>query len=92
MPLEFDPAKSRRNAEERGMAFETAEDFEFETAIVRQDTRKAYPEPRFQGIGLIGETICFLVFTPKPDGFRVISLRKAKRKERNEWLVSQIRK
>ncbi|MFL5056286.1 MAG: BrnT family toxin [Microvirga sp.] len=92
MPIEFDPAKSRKNAEERGMAFETAEDFEFETAIVRQDTRKAYPEARFQGIGLIGETICFLVFTPKPDGFRVISLRKAKRKERNEWLVSQIRK
>jgi uncharacterized protein len=90
--IEFDPAKSQRNAELRGMPFAMAEDFEFEEAIVRQDTRKEYPEPRFQGIGLIGETICFLVFTPKPDGFRVISLRKAKRKERNEWLVSQIRK
>lgn len=92
MPIEFDPAKSRKNATERGMPFDMAEEFEFETAIVRQDTRKAYPEPRFQAIGLIDETICFLVFTPKPGGFRVISLRKAKRKERNEWLVSQIQR
>jgi uncharacterized protein len=92
VPIEFDPAKSRKNAEERGMPFEMAEDFEFETALVRRDTRKDYPESRFQGIGLIGGTVCFLVFTPKPDGFRVISLRTAKRKERNEWLVSQIQK
>jgi len=49
--MEFDPAKSRRNAEERGMAFETAEDFEFETAIVREDTRKAYPEPPSRASG-----------------------------------------
>jgi uncharacterized protein (DUF4415 family)/uncharacterized DUF497 family protein len=49
MIIEFDPAKSRKNAEERGMSFEIAEDFEFDTAIVRRDTRKDYPEPRFQG-------------------------------------------
>lgn len=72
------------------MPFEMAEEFEFDTAIVRQDRRFDYPEPRFQAIGLIGGTVSFLVFTPKPDGFRVISLRRAKRKERNEWLASQI--
>jgi uncharacterized protein len=90
VPIEFDPAKSRKNADERGMPFEMAEEFEFETAIVRQDRRSPYPEPRFQAIGLIRATVSFLVFTPKPDGFRVISLRRAKRKERNEWLASQI--
>jgi uncharacterized DUF497 family protein len=70
--------------------FELAEEFEFDTAIVRQDRRRDYPEPRFQAIGLVGGSLCFLVFTPKPDGLRVISLRKAKRKERNEWHGSQI--
>ncbi|MCJ2057261.1 BrnT family toxin [Methylobacterium sp. J-048] len=87
MPITFDPAKSRRNAEERGMPFELAEDFEFDTAVIRQDTRFPYPERRFQAIGLIGRRTVMLVFTPTADGFRVISLRPAHRKERALWLA-----
>ncbi|WP_313899392.1 BrnT family toxin [Methylobacterium sp. E-065] len=89
VPITFDPAKSQRNADERGMPFEMAEGFDFDTALVRQDTRFPYPERRFQAIGLINRRTVMLVFTPTADGFRVISLRPAHRKERALWLASR---
>lgn len=85
MPIEFDPEKSRRNVGRGRITFEEADAFEFETAIVREDRRFAYPERRFQAIGRMGAIVAFLVFTPIPGGFRVISLRKANRKERRTW-------
>lgn len=89
MPVTFDPAKSRRNAETRGLPFDVAEDFDFDTAVIRQDTRFDYPERRFQAIGKIARRTVMLVFTPTDDGFRVISLRQADRKERALWLASR---
>lgn len=85
MPITFDPDKSRRNAEARGLPFEMAAEFDFDTAIVRQDMRFAYPERRMQAIGRLDARIVMLVFTPTSDGFRVISLRQAHRKERRLW-------
>ncbi|WP_027173936.1 BrnT family toxin [Methylobacterium sp. 10] len=90
MPITFDPAKSEKNAEERGLPFSHAEGFAFETAVIRRDTRFAYPERRFQALGRIGNRTVMLVFTPTADGFRVISLRPTNRKERALWLASQI--
>jgi uncharacterized DUF497 family protein len=91
--IAFDPIKSAKNAEERGLPFDRAAEFDFTTAIVRQDTRHDYPEPRYQALGAIGEQICLLVFTPipgtDPGDIRVISLRSASRKERRAWLASQ---
>lgn len=89
MPITFDPVKSERNAAQRGLPLDVAEGFLFETAVIRQDTRFAYPERRFQAIGEIEGRIVMLVFTPTADGFRVISLRTANRKERTRWFASQ---
>ena len=89
MPITFDPVKSERNAAQRGLPLDVAEGFLFETAVIRQDTRFAYPERRFQSIGEIEGRIVMLVFTPTADGFRVISLRTANRKERTRWFASQ---
>jgi len=88
--IEFDPAKSDKNKEERGLPFEMAEDFDLETAIIRRDDRFDYPELRFQAIGPIHGIVHLLVFTPLESGaIRVISLRRANRKERREWLASR---
>jgi hypothetical protein len=87
--ITFDPAKSERNRALRGLSFELAEKFDFDTAVIRQDIRFEYSEPRYQAVGLLDDEICFLVFTPTLDGFRVISLRKASRKERRTWLASR---
>ena len=81
MKIEFDPAKNARNIAEREISFERAEDFEWETAVIVRDSRRDYKETRFRAMGMIGERLHAMVFTPRVDGIRVISLRKANRRE-----------
>ncbi len=81
MEIEFDPAKNTRNIEQRGIFFEWVESFEFETAVIRLDLRQQYGEPRFNAIGYIGNRLYHLTFTLRADKIRVISLRKANRRE-----------
>ena len=69
----------------RGLAFSLAEDFDWTTALVVEDTRKDYPEPRYQALGLLGELLHMLVFTPRRETVHVISLRRANRRERTSY-------
>lgn len=80
--ITFDPRKSERNLRERGLSFEMASDFDLSSAAFRIDTRKDYGEVRTRAIGFIGHTLYALVFTMRGSTLRVISLRKANRKER----------
>jgi len=81
LKIEFDPAKSLDNEFRRGLPFSLVAGFEWEDALVLADTRMAYTEPRFLALGMIGDRLHVLVFTPIPDGVRVISFRKANRRE-----------
>ena len=81
MQISFDPAKSERNAAERGLPFELAVEFDFETALIWQDMRREYGEMRYVAIGRIGERLHVLCFTETDEGIRVISLRKANGRE-----------
>ncbi|MDR2364917.1 MAG: BrnT family toxin [Zoogloeaceae bacterium] len=73
--------KSARNVAERGLSFASAAEFDFETAHVWQDTRKAYPEARFVALGYLENRLHALIFSHAPGGIRVISFRKANRRE-----------
>jgi uncharacterized DUF497 family protein len=44
MHIEFDPVKNEQNIRLRGLSFERAAAFDFDTAIVAQDVRKNYPK------------------------------------------------
>jgi uncharacterized DUF497 family protein len=81
MIIEFDPAKNAKNVEERGLSFERAVDFDFETALFTLDDRKDYGEPRWRALGYLDGRLHALVFVERPDGIRIISLRKANRRE-----------
>ncbi len=85
MRFSYDPAKSERNALERGLPFDLAAEFDWDTALIIKDRRVAYGEHRYQALGLIGERLHKLVFTPRDDTVRVISLRKANRRERRRY-------
>lgn len=85
MRLTFDPAKSARNTEERGMPFDLVVDFDWSSAWVAEDTREDYQERRFQALGFIAQHLCMLVFTPRPDAVHVISLRRANQRERKRY-------
>ena len=54
---------------------------EWVTALMEEDTRKAYGERRFQVLGYIGERLHAMVFTPREGKVHVISLRKANSRE-----------
>jgi uncharacterized DUF497 family protein len=83
--ITFDPRKNERNLRERGISFERVAEFEFGTAFYAPDTRKDYGEVRMRAIGFIGETLYSLVFTIRGSALRVISLRRASRKERRRY-------
>ena len=38
--ITYDPAKNERNIRERGLSFERAAEFDFETAVFNTETRK----------------------------------------------------
>jgi hypothetical protein len=79
--VSFDPAKNQRNIASRGISFEVAEQFEWDTAMIAEDLRKEYGEPRFQALGFIAGRLHALVFTPRAGKIHVISLRRANRRE-----------
>lgn len=53
--------------------------------MVLQDTRKQYAEPRFEATGYIGERLHVMVFCHRSDAVRVISLRKANKREEKRY-------
>ncbi|MBI3418964.1 MAG: BrnT family toxin [Proteobacteria bacterium] len=81
MKIVFDPRKSERNRRQRGLPFDDTADFDWETAIYREDTRKPYPESRFLALGFLDERLHALCFTPTAEGIRIISFRKANARE-----------
>ena len=85
MRFTYDPAKSERNIAERGLAFDLAEDFDWSTALIAEDTRQDYLERRYQALGLMAEHLYMLVFTPRDGAVHVISLRRANQRERNRY-------
>jgi uncharacterized DUF497 family protein len=79
--LSFDPIKSERNARERGLPFDRVYDFDFDTAVIREDLRFLYPERRFIATGFVEGRLHVLCYTPTQSGIRVISFRKANDRE-----------
>lgn len=81
MNYEHDPAKLAANVRKHGVWFSAADDFEWETAQLEVDNRKRYGETRFIAAGLIGVRLFVLTFTLRGNAVRIISLRKANRRE-----------
>ena len=85
MHIEYDTVKHQRNISERALGFDRAAEFDFGTALVWQDTRKAYPEARYVALGLLDDRLYVLCFTPVAGGIRVISFRKANTREVRDY-------
>ena len=85
MKIEFGPAKSEKNARERGLAFDLVADFDFESAQITKDERRDYGEVRYRAVGRLNDAVAVVVFTTRHEAVRVISLRLANRKERSRY-------
>ena len=81
MHIEFDAPKNDINIRDRGLSFELAANFDFETAVFQQDSRRDYGEIRLRALGYLDGRMHALVFTETVKGIRVISFRKANKRE-----------
>ena len=79
--FEWDEAKARANLAHHGVAFDAAQSLDWTTAQIFSDERFDYGEDRFQVRGRIGDRLHVLVFTLREGRMRIISLRKANRRE-----------
>jgi len=79
--ITFDPAKDEINIAKHGVSLSLATEFEWDTAVVWPDTRKDYGESRMACLGYVGLRIYAMVFVDRANVRRVVSLRKANRRE-----------
>jgi len=70
---------------ERGIDFADMAGFDWDSASVVTDDRKDYGEPRLRALGLIGGRLHAVVVTPRGNVLRIISLRKANKREQELW-------
>jgi uncharacterized DUF497 family protein len=76
---EWDEEKRASNLDKHGLDFEAMEGFDWRTADVRPSPRGG--EMRYMATGLIGPRLHVAVYTRRGERARIISLRKAKRRE-----------
>lgn len=65
----------------RGIDFAAAEMFQWQTAKIIVDERREYAESRFIATGLIQGQLHVMAFTMRSSVIRIISLRKANKRE-----------
>lgn len=85
MEISFDPVKSERNVTDRGLPFTLPEQLDWSGAVIEEDVRKNYGERRYLALGMIGDRLHAVVFTPRADKVHVISLRKANQREVKDY-------
>ena len=82
MNFEWDEVKSEACFRERGFDFAYAARAFFDPdRLVHADTRRLYGEERFLLMGRVEGRVFVVVYTPRADALRIISPRKANRRE-----------
>ena len=81
MRITFDPHKRHLTLMRRGLDMADAEEV-FESEILSlADDRKDYGEERFISVGYLNGRMVVMVWTPRGENRRIISLRKANARE-----------
>ncbi len=81
MQIEFDANKRDRTLAERGLDFARVAEIFANRHLTRRDDRTDYGEERFVTAGWLDGRIVLVVWTPRGDVHRLISMRKANERE-----------
>ena len=81
MKIEFDRAKREATFIHRGLDMVRAGEVFAGNTITVEDDRMEYGEKRFITVGLLEERMIVLVWTPRGEARRIISMRKANARE-----------
>ena len=81
MQIEFDPAKDRINREKHGLSLALGVDLDWENSLVWVDDRKEYGELRMIALAPATGILYCVAFVERDHSRRIISLRRANRRE-----------
>lgn len=85
MKVTYDATKRAVTLAQRGLDFEDAAIVFGGVCVTRRDERPLYDEDRFITVGILGDEVVVIVWTERDDSRRVISMRKADRRERQDY-------
>lgn len=85
MKYEWDDGKRKANLLKHGVDFQAASEFCWNGAKIEQDTRQDYQEKRYVALGFIEDRFHLLIFTVRNNAIRIISLRKANKREERKY-------
>lgn len=88
MELEYDEEKRALTLANRGLAFAHAGRLFGGWTLTVEDDRFDYGETRFQTIGRIGRKTVLVVWTPRGEARRIISMRECNVREREKYRAS----
>jgi uncharacterized DUF497 family protein len=81
MELIYDDDKNQANIDKHSINFEQVANFNFKSALTKIDERNDYGEIRYVSCGLIANRLFILCFVIRHEKYRIISLRKANKRE-----------
>ena len=81
MNIEFDLAKDAANQTKHGVSLSVASELDWEAALVWVDGRFEYDEVRMIALAPKTETLYYVAFVDRGEVQRIISLRRANRRE-----------
>lgn len=81
MRIEFDPIKDVANQTKHGVSFSVAVELDWEAALVWIDDRFGYGETRMIALAPKTEILYYVAFVDRGEARRIISLRRANRRE-----------
>jgi uncharacterized protein len=81
MRIEFDPQKNEINLAKHSVSLALAIELDWEAALVWVDDRAAYGEPRMVALAPKNEILYYVAFVDRGPIRRIISLRRANRRE-----------
>lgn len=81
MQFDFDPGKDATNLSKHGLSLAAAAELNWDAALVWIDNRADYGEARMIALAPIGDILFFVAFVDREPARRIISLRRANRRE-----------
>ena len=88
MQFEFDPGKDVANLSKHGFSLAAAAQLGWDAALVWMDDRADYGEVRMIALAPMGDTLLFVAFVDRESARRIISLRRANRREVNHYVTA----
>lgn len=85
MQIEFDPEKREKTLIERGLDFARADEVFAGRHFTAEDTREDYGELRQITVGKLDGRVIVMVWTPRGEARRIISMRKANEREQARY-------